>query len=229
MPPAPGWHQLMLTGRGALRARTDAGEWVAPRDRAIVLPAGSVPRVALAGRMAVRVLYLAQSAFAAPAPGPRVIAVGPLLRELVLDAVARAPLDLADPRSAALMALIVADLGVAPELPLHLPWPRDPRARAVAEALVADHSRSPADLAPTAGLSRRTLERCFSSETGLSPAGWQRRARVTAALVLLAEGRPVTQTALDVGYATPSAFTAAFRRELGRTPRTYLSPPPPPR
>ena len=164
--------------------------------------------------MAVRVLYLAQSAFAAPAPGPRVIAVGTLAARARARRGRPGAADLADPRSAALMALIVADLGVAPELPLHLPWPRT-RARVPSPRRWSPTTPcSPADLAPTAGLSRRTLERCFSSEMGSAQPGWQRRARVTAALVLLAEELE-DQTALDVGYATPSAFTAAFRRELG--------------
>jgi AraC-like DNA-binding protein len=39
---------------------------------------------------------------------------------------------------------------------------------------------------------------------------------------LLAEGMSVTQVAAAVNYQTPSAFIAAFRRELGRTPRGYF-------
>jgi AraC-like DNA-binding protein len=43
------------------------------------------------------------------------------------------------------------------------------------------------------------------------------------ALRRLAEGAPVTAVALDVGYQTPSAFVAAFRRELGTTPGRYFA------
>ena len=43
---------------------------------------------------------------------------------------------------------------------------------------------------------------------------------------LLAEGNAVTSVALDVGYATPSAFVSAFRRELGSTPGRYFAPQP---
>ena len=42
------------------------------------------------------------------------------------------------------------------------------------------------------------------------------------ALELLAEGQKVTAVAADVGYESPSAFIAMFRRELGGTPRTYF-------
>ena len=38
----------------------------------------------------------------------------------------------------------------------------------------------------------------------------------------LGAGESVTNVALDVGYESPSAFTAMFRRELGAAPRRYL-------
>ncbi len=51
---------------------------------------------------------------------------------------------------------------------------------------------------------------------------WRTHARLRAALSLLAEGRPVSRVAHTVGYATPSAFLAAFRRTVGTTPGRYL-------
>jgi AraC-like DNA-binding protein len=48
---------------------------------------------------------------------------------------------------------------------------------------------------------------------------WCRRAALLRALAWFAEGRPVTAVALDLGYSSPSAFCAMFRRETGRTPR----------
>lgn len=42
------------------------------------------------------------------------------------------------------------------------------------------------------------------------------------ALTRLSLGQPVTTVALDLGYESPSAFTAMFRRVMGRTPKHYL-------
>ena len=39
----------------------------------------------------------------------------------------------------------------------------------------------------------------------------------------LAAGQPVTRVALDLGYASPSAFGAMFRRAFGTTPSRYFS------
>ena len=41
---------------------------------------------------------------------------------------------------------------------------------------------------------------------------------------MLAVGQPVNRVAGRVGYDTPSAFVAAFRRETGQTPGTYFRP-----
>jgi AraC-like DNA-binding protein len=46
---------------------------------------------------------------------------------------------------------------------------------------------------------------------------------VLEALRLLAADVPVTTVATRVGYATPSAFGAAFRAELGGTPARWFT------
>ncbi len=43
------------------------------------------------------------------------------------------------------------------------------------------------------------------------------------AIERLSQGQPVTRVALDLGYASPSAFTSAFRRVLGQAPGAYLA------
>ncbi|EFL27607.1 LOW QUALITY PROTEIN: AraC family transcriptional regulator, partial [Streptomyces himastatinicus ATCC 53653] len=107
-----------------------------------------------------------------------------------------------------------------PALPIDVPQPVDERVRAVADALLADPSdrRSLASHARAVGVSRRTLTRLFVDDTGMSFDRWRVHVRLRAALSLLAEGQPVSRVAHAVGYATPSAFLAAFRRTVGTTP-----------
>jgi AraC-like DNA-binding protein len=139
-----------------------------------------------------------------------------------------APLWATDPHHARLVGLL-ADLLVAlPVAPLQLPLPTDLPARHVARAILAEPAaeRSIDELARAAGASRRTVERRFRHETGLSPVAWRQRARVLEALRLLAEGQAVTTVAASVGYSTPSAFTAVFRRHTGTTPSRHFEPEP---
>lgn len=56
------------------------------------------------------------------------------------------------------------------------------------------------------------------------PGRWRTLLRMRVALEQLAAGHPVGVVARHVGYATPSAFVAAFRRETGTTPSAVLRP-----
>ena len=108
---------------------------------------------------------------------------------------------------------------------LHLPMPRDRRLRAVTEALIADPAdpRTLADFAGAAGASARTLARRFLAETGRTFGAWRQQLRLHEALARLSLGEPVTTVAFEVGYDSPSAFIAMFRKTLGATPGQYLS------
>ena len=59
-------------------------------------------------------------------------------------------------------------------------------------------------------------------ETGVGFGRWRTMVRMQAAAPMLAEGTPVSRVARSVGYATTSAFIAAFRRETGLTPAVYF-------
>ena len=107
------------------------------------------------------------------------------------------------------------------------PLPLDDRARRVADSLLADvtDNRSLAAWGRTVGASARTLARLFVAETGMGFERWRTSARLAAALPLLAGGAAVSATAYAVGYASTSAFVAAFRREIGVTPAEYFQRP----
>jgi AraC-like DNA-binding protein len=73
-----------------------------------------------------------------------------------------------------------------------------------------------------AAASRRTLERIFRDETAMSLGQWLRRQKLLHALRRLAARENVNAIALELGYSSPSAFIAMFRRELGQTPKRYF-------
>ena len=56
--------------------------------------------------------------------------------------------------------------------------------------------------------STRTLYRHFLRETGITFARWKQQARLLESIRRLAEGVAVTTVALDLGYASPSAFSS---------------------
>jgi AraC-like DNA-binding protein len=120
-------------------------------------------------------------------------------------------------RGGHLAALVLDEVGRAPETPLILPLPRDPRLRRICDILVESPSTQ-LDLdawAERAGASRRTLTRGFRAQTGLSFGEWRERARIARALAMMAEGGGAYEIATAVGYASPYALRVMMRRVLG--------------
>jgi AraC-like DNA-binding protein len=230
LPTAGGWDQLLYASSGVMAVETDGGDggtWVVPPHRALWAPDGTRYRIVMHGRVAVRTLYLRSELSGLPADRIQAVNVPPLVRELVIHAVVTSPLLADRPEDRRLVGVLIDQLRILPQAPLQLPMPTDPRARAVAERFAADpagtNGTSIDEAAAAAGASRRTLERLFRAETGLSVGRWRQRRRLVHALQLLAEGRSVTQVAPAVGYSTPSAFTVMFHAELGATPGSYFA------
>jgi AraC-like DNA-binding protein len=218
LPQSAGWDQLIYASSGVMTVHTDPGTWVVPPDRAVWVPASVPHRIEMSGRTAVRTLYF--RAGMVPLGRCRAVTVGPLLRELIAHAVPRCPLRLSEPREQRLIGVIIDQLAEAPTAPLRLPRPTDPRAREAALVLLG---HATAKIPVIEGVSRRHLERIFRADTGLSIGQYRERARLLAALPRLAAGEPVARVATDVGYATPSAFGAMFKRVLGVSPTGYFS------
>ena len=65
----------------------------------------------------------------------------------------------------------------------------------------------------------RTLARRCRRDLGMGFAEWRQRLRIVRALPRLEAGEKVASVALDLGYASASAFIAMFRRVTGATPR----------
>ena len=223
------WHshpraQLIYGISGVLTVITEAGRWLLPPERAVWVPAGVEHRSDISGEVRMRSLFVTAEA-ARDMPGACcVVTVSPLLRALIIEAVETPKLYDPDGPDGRLMAVILDQLRRLEPTPLYLPLPTDPRLRRITDLLTADPGeRDGLDAwAKKAGASARTLARLFVKETGLTFGAWRQQARLLKALEWLAEGRLVTAIALDLGYESPSAFIAMFRRALGQPPGRYL-------
>ena len=219
-PHAHGWGQLIYAATGVMRVKAAGRLWLVPPARAVWAPAGLEHEIWARGDFAMRTLYISP-ALAAGLPADCVgLDVPPLLRELIVHIVGLGMLGDDDPDHRALAQVTVGLLKSLQPLPTSLPWPRDPRAVAAAERLLADPAAASelADTARASGASARTLQRLFLEETGFGFAEWRQRLRLLHAATLLGAGSSVTEAGLEAGYASTSAFIAAFKRQLGRTP-----------
>lgn len=221
------WHQLIYATEGVMSVHTAQGSWVIPSHRAVWVPAGIEHSIEMSGTVLVQTIYVRTDLSDALAAKCCAVNVSPLLRELIVQAVKLGTLRQTVPAQARLIGVLLDQLEVLPTIPLQLPMPKDERAVDVAKWLREhpDDAGVLKQVARRANASVRTIERLFRLETGMTFGRWRQQLRLLEALRLLAGGKAVTAVALEVGYDSPSAFIAMFRKALGTTPSRYFPSP----
>jgi AraC-like DNA-binding protein len=224
-PHAHDWHQLIYATEGVMSVHTAQGSWVIPSHRAVWVPAGIEHSIDMSGSVLVQTIYVRTGLSSKLARNCCAVNVAPLLRELIVQAVKLGTLRASVPMHARLIGVLLDQLEVLPTIPLQLPMPKDERAVDVAKWLREhpDDAGVLKQVARRANASVRTIERLFRTETGTTFGRWRQQLRLLEALRLLAGGKAVTAVALEVGYDSPSAFIAMFRRVLGTTPSRYFA------
>lgn len=217
------WHQMVYAISGALTVFLDGRRFVIPPEQAVWLPGGTPHAVATRSGAEYRSLYVAETAGTGLATCPFVFAVPPLLRALIIEATDLQRAGDGSPYAGQVSGLILATLPRLTALPSALPWPQRRQLIELCEALYAspDDPRGIRDWARTLGLSERSLTRHFQTETGMTLRTWRRRLRLFRSQELLATGASITAIALELGYASVSAFIAMFRAETGVSPDAY--------
>jgi AraC-like DNA-binding protein/quercetin dioxygenase-like cupin family protein len=204
-------HQIAYPRTGVISVTTDAGTWVAPGNRALWIPAGTVHEHRAYGRTDLHLIGLTDNPLGLRRP--TLLTVTPLVRELIVTCSQ-------EPADPLVRALLLSRLRPSPGRPVHLPTPQDPRLTAVLALLTADLAdpRPLAAFAATAGAGERTLTRLCRDELGMTFPQWRTQLRLHHALVLLADGTQVTSVAHRCGWSSASAFIDVYRRAFGHTP-----------
>jgi AraC-like DNA-binding protein len=217
------WAQLIYARSGVIHVSAAGRLWLTPPTRAIWIPQGTDHEIDFKGDTALRTLYISADRAGTVVPAVRMLEVVPLLSELIVHIVTSGMLDSRRAEHDRLAAVLMDLISSARAVDLILPLPRDPRALKLAQ-----HLRSaPGDrhsleaLVMATGASLRTLQRCFAEETGMTIEAWRQKARLVHSAAALAEGASVMDASLACGYESASAYSAAFRKQFGVTPRLF--------
>lgn len=217
--------QFLYAAQGVALVDTDLGNWVVPPERAIWIPAEVAHEVTMLASVELLSLYVAPAAAVALPQTCRVVGVSPLAASLLREATDLTPSYAPASREELIFSLLLLEIARAPELPLNVPFPGDPRLAARCRRYLEQPSphQTIDDWCEELAMSRRSFTRRFRAETGFGFAAWCRQACLLAALPRLAAGVPITTIAFDLGYDSASAFATMFRRTLGAAPSRFLA------
>lgn len=218
------WNQVVYAISGVLTVAVEGRSFAISPEQAVWLPTGLRHRVGSLLGAEFRSLWIADEAGRGLPGSPTVFGVPPLLQALIVEAAEIEEQEDRDGYAGRVTELILDQLRRARPLPGALPWPRGGALAALCEAIYAAPSdgRGPEAWARELGMSERTLARRFEAEVGMSLRSWRRRLRLFKAVELLGGGLGVTQTAMELGYGSTSAFVYAFRTGMGRSPQAYM-------
>lgn len=234
------WAQVALSETGVVRLTVADGTYLVPPSRALWIPPGVEHAVTVVEDADLRTLYIHQ---ADGRCGPdvarseeaawrqcRVLEVSDLLRALVLQMDIRPDGSPTMPGAAELQrerrlgALVLDELRRARPVRLGVALPNDKRLRALCESVLADPTRHGTldDWARDSGASPRTVARLFRQELGTTFVQWRQQVLLAKALAMAARKVPMGTIAAELGYASPSAFTAMVRRSVGAPPSEFF-------
>lgn len=210
-------HHLVYASTGVLSVTTEDGIWVAPADRVVWVPATTVHAHRAYGTSTLLTVAVPGSAKLATGVRTTVLAVSPLLRELLRTAGGVGDGD--TPSDRRLRTVLLDQLREAvPDNALHLPVVTEPRLVAATQMLDADPAASLTQVAARLAIGARTLARLCRDHVGMTFPQWRTQRRLHRALQLLADGESVTAVAQHTGWSSSSAFIDVFHRHLGYTP-----------
>ena len=242
VPHAHPWGQIALSSTGVIRVTASHGSYIVPPSRAVWIPPGVEHAVTVIEDAELLTLYLHQprsrcgparsAAGSADWRQCRVLEVSSLLLALALqldttpDTPNAAPSRETLARERRLGALLLDELRRAAPVRLGIDLPQEKRLRRLCEAVIEAPSRHAtlAAWAADAGASARTLTRLFRSELGTSFVQWRQQVLLARAVPLAARRLPMASIAAELGYASPSAFSAMVRRSVGAPPSRFLRP-----
>ncbi|MGH1463569.1 MAG: AraC family transcriptional regulator [Neptuniibacter sp.] len=216
--------QLAYASSGIIKVYTDGGCWVVPPSQAVWIPGELNHSIIPEVRAEIRHLFIDPSCLERFPKQCSVVEMSPLLRELIMRVADFGEYYSPDSVASRISAVILDELQALKPSLLHLPVANDRRLQRVMREMInkPESETGLAHWAQLVGASERTLSRLFVKETGMTFQQWRKQLLLHEAVDRLGRGETVISVALELGYSSPSAFVAMFRKTLGKTPGQYF-------
>lgn len=219
------WHQLLYATSGVLTVDVVNERLFISPEKAVWLPKGCKHSVSTAFGAELKSLYINANYQQLDTTKSSVLEITTLVKSLVIEASHFETNYSKTGYEQQVIALILSSLPRLKQDKTHLPWPTSSALYHLCTQLYnhPEARHSTAVLAKEINVSKRTLERRFLKETGMSLQAWSLRLRFLKAIELLNTNQNITRIALELGYSSPSPFIYMFRAQSGFSPRQYLA------
>jgi AraC-like DNA-binding protein len=217
--------QFIFSNNGITRVITKQGVYLVPSSQAFWCPPNHEHMLIFPGSVDISNLFIDPKWAEALPRTQQVFDVSPLLRELILKAVQIGTEYNPKTKEHRLMEVIMDEISLLKASPLTLPWTEQNQLQKIMSAMLEDptNNQNIEHWASFSHTTTRTLARLFKKEVNMTFTEWRMQVRLFYALEQLHKGgTTVTTIALNLGYSTPSAFIAAFRKALGKSPLEYI-------
>lgn len=215
--------QLVVAAEGSIMCRTQDGIRIVPSNGAVWVPGGIPHIVSISDGGRSYCVFIEPEV----APLPKSCAtfsINPMLREMIFHLANLPPLYPSEGPTSRLTQVMLDELAQMKEEPLYFPVSSHPKIQQIANALIEapDDRRTIREWGEAVAMSERTLARLILKHTGMTFGRWRQQLHIVIAIQRLSLGDTVQLISQQLGYDSPSAFTAMFKKYMGQPPRRYL-------
>lgn len=214
------WGKLGFAETGVMEFDIEGRRFLSPPHYATWIPANALHRCNNKRKVKYYTVNIAPDWCASLPETSCTLALSPLIKAIFADFTTR---NISVPETEddiRLARVLIDQLNKARRCDSFLPVSDDALLQPLTDALW----RAPGDRTSLAvwatqlNTSEKTLSRRFQTQLGLSFNDWRQRLKLVASLSMLEEEKPIHEIANILGYSTPSAFIAMFRKLTGVSP-----------
>ncbi|MCE0494881.1 helix-turn-helix transcriptional regulator [Vibrio salinus] len=217
------WHQIVFPLTGLLQSNMGHKRAIVPHNALLFIPANTVHKSVAVTDTQFFAIYLNPNALIHYGDTPKSCLVTAFLKELLLLLFDKRTAHQSEASIAHLLAVLNDQIETAEHYEIPLLIPEDRRLMAIFNQLrqQPDLKFTLKDWAEKVGASERTLSRLCAKEFNLSFSLWRQNIRLVLSLQLLDTGMAIQEIAVELGYASDSAYIHAFKGMFDQTPSRY--------
>ena len=217
------WHQIVFPLKGLLQSNIGDKCVVVPHNGMLYIPANTVHKSIAITDTQFLAIYLNPDKFVQYGDKPKSCLVNSFIKELILVLFDNNTLTQSESYITHLLMVLRDQIVVAKryEIPLLIPTDKRLLSIFVQLKLQPDLSFTLNEWATKVGASERTLSRLCSKEFSQSFSLWRQSIRLVLSLQLLGSKKSIQEIALELGYASDSAYIYAFKKMFNQTPSKY--------